>query len=663
MADVTPTLPEAMQRAVAAYRRGRFGEADDLARAILAIKADYFDALHLIAVIRTRQRRLDEALASYDRALALRPDHVEALCNRGATLHELKRFDEALASYDRALALRPDSAGALYNRGNALRQLKRLDEALASYDSALALQPNHAEILCNRGNTLHELQRFDEALASYDRALALQPHYAGALYNRGNTLHELKRFDEALASYDRALALQPDHARALGNRGDSLRQLKRFDQALASYDRALVLRPDHVETLCKRGMTLHDLKRFDEALASYDRALALRPDQAEAFSNRGAALHELRRYDEALASYDRALALRLDHAEALRNRGATLHKLKRFDEALASYDRALAVEPDHAEAHFNKALLRLLKGDFAVGWREYEWRLKTERRLSSERNFTQPRWLGETAIEGKTILLHSEQGFGDTIQFCRYVPLVAERGARVLLEAPAPLKDLMASLVGAAEVICAPDKPPYFDLHCPLLSLPLAFGTRMESIPAYVPYLTARRESLRGWDITLGSKRRLRIGLAWSGKPRPANRSIELRSLLPLLDLGADFVSLQKHVRADDATVLQERSDLVHLGDKLDTFADTAALIANLDLVISVDTSVAHLAGALAKPVWVLLPFLPDFRWLLDREDSPWYPTARLFRQNTPGDWPGVISRVVAELERLLQAYAERASA
>jgi tetratricopeptide (TPR) repeat protein len=656
MADVSPTLPEAMQRAVAAYQRGRLREADDLAGAILAIKADYFDALHLIAVIRTRQRRLDEALASYDSALALRPDHVEALCNRGATLHELKRFDEALASYDSALALQPDCAGALYNRGNALRQLKRLDEALASYDRALALEPHHAEVLCNRGNTLYELKRFDEALASYDGALALQPYYARALYNRGNTLHELKQFEEALACYDRALALQPDHAGALGNRGDSLRRLERFDEALTSYDRALALRPDHVETLCSRGAALHELKRFDEALASYDRALALWPDHVEAFSNRGVTLHELKRYEEALASYDRALALRFDHAEALRNRGATLNKLKRFDEALTSYDRALAVEPDYADAHFNKSLLQLLKGDFAAGWREYEWRLKTKRRLSSKRDFTQPLWLGQTAIDGKTILLHAEQGLGDTIQFCRYVPLVAGRGARVLLEVPLPLQDLMAGLAGVAEVISPQEKAPDFDLHCPLLSLPLALGTRVESIPAQVPYVTVPPESLRRWSSAVGAKGKLRIGLAWSGSAThkaDAIRSIDLRSLLPLLDIDAEFTSLQKDVRADDATVLNERGDIVHFGDKLDSFADTAAIIANLDLVISVDTSVAHLAGALAKPVWVLLPFLPDFRWLLERQDSPWYPTARLFRQQTPGDWSDVIGRVVIELKKL----------
>jgi len=324
---------------------------------------------------------------------------------------------------------------------------------------------------------------------------------------------------------------------------------------------------------------------------------------------------------------------------------------------LASYDRALAVRPNYAEARWNMSLVQLLTGDFYGGWREYEWRWKNKGLELFKRDFAQPLWLGETEIEGKTILLHSEQGFGDTIQFSRYVPLIAARGARVLLEVPAPLKDLVVSLAGVAQVISAQDEPPRFDLHCPLLSLPLALGTRMETIPAHVPYFAVPAESMRRWHAALGSKHRLRIGLAWSGGPRhkkDANRSIKLHSLLPFLDVEADFISLQKDVRADDATVLQGRTDLAHFGDKLDTFADTAAVIGSLDLVISVDTSVAHLAGALAKPVWILLPFLPDWRWLLDREDSPWYPTARLFRQNAPGDWSSVISLVVLELKKLL---------
>ncbi len=735
MSNATPTLPEAMQRAVAAYEHGRLGEADELARAILGVRPDYFDALHLIAVINARQRRLDEALAGYDCALAVQRDHAGVLCNRGVTLHDLRRFDEALASYDRALAVQPDYAEALFNRGITLQELKRFDEALASYDRALVLRPTYAEAFSNRGNTLHELKRFDEALASYDRALALRPDHAGAFSNRGNTLHELKRFDEALASYDRALALQPDHAGAFYNRGMTLHELKRFDEALVSYDRAVAVQPDHAEALCNRGNVLLDLKRFDEALASYERAVAVRPNYTEALCNRGMALRELKRPGEALASYDRALATRSDHVEAfycrgvvlrelkrldealasydqalalqpdyfdaLNNRGVTLHELKRFPEALASYDRALAVRPDYAPAltnrgvtlhqlkrldealvcydyalavnpgyvdgHFNKSLLQLLKGDYDVGWREYEWRRWKEENLTLfKRDFTQSLWLGQTAIEGKTILLHSEQGFGDTIQFCRYAPLVAERGARVLLEVPVQLKDLMTSLAGVAEIIAAQDKPPDFDLHCPLPSLPLALATRIESIPARVPYFTVAPEILGRWTNAVGPERNLRIGLVWSGSSAhkgDAIRSISLRSLLPLVDLDAEFVSLQKEVRGDDLATLKERDDIVHFGDKLETFADTAAVIANLDLVISVDTSVAHLAGALAKPVWVLLPFLPDFRWLLDREDSPWYPTARLFRQQAPGDWSGVIRRVVIELEKLLQVCAERVSA
>ncbi len=641
MADVTPTLPEAMQRAVAAYQDGRLGEADDLARAILGVKADYFDALHLIAVIRTRQRRLDAALASYDHALALRPDHAEALRNRGAALHKLKRFDEALASYDRALAVRPDYAEALYNRGI----------------------------------TLHELQRFDEALASYDRALAMRPDYAGAHNNRGNTLHKLKRLDEALASYDRALALQPHHAGTFSNRGNTLREFKRFDESLASYDRALALQPDHAEALYNRGIALHELQRFDEALASYDGALAVRPDHAEALNNRGNTLHELKRFDEALASYDGALAVRPDHAETLYNRGVALHELMRLDEALASYDRALMVRPDYTDAHFNKSVLQLLKGDFAAGWQEYEWRHRKEENLTLlKRDFTQPLWLGQTAIEGKTILLHAEQGFGDTIQFCRYAPLVAGRGARVLLEVPPPLKDLMASLAGVAEVISAPDKLPCFELHCPLLSLPLAFRTSLETIPAQTPYLFGVAAKTRAWRTRLGPRDKPRVGLVWAGDPRKQlpdahridrMRSLEFEQLAPILRVtGCEFYSLQKgeHALAQlRDSALRQR--VVDCGDDLHDFSDTAALIDNLDLVITVDTAVAHLAGALGKPFWLLNRYSTCWRWLIDRDDSPWYPTARLFRQNAPGDWSGVISRAVVELEKLLQVYDERAFA
>jgi Glycosyltransferase family 9 (heptosyltransferase) len=303
-------------------------------------------------------------------------------------------------------------------------------------------------------------------------------------------------------------------------------------------------------------------------------------------------------------------------------------------------------------------MLRLLIGDFDRGWVKYEWRWKTESLALPKRNFSQPLWLGAEALDGKAILLHSDQGFGDTIQFCRYVPLVAERGARVILEVPRPLRELMSTLTGAEQIVSSGNPLPDFDMHCPLLSLPLAFGPQLETIPAATPYLRASSQSLMNWDTRLGSKHHRRIGLVWSGSPthkNDQNRSIRLSSLLSLLDIEATFVSLQKDVRDDDVTILKNRSDLLHFGDALENFSDTAALISNLDVVISVDTSVAHLAGALAKPVWVLLPFVPDWRWLLDRNDSPWYPTARLFRQDDARAWDNVIARVHAALYELVK--------
>jgi tetratricopeptide (TPR) repeat protein len=386
-------------------------------------------------------------------------------------------------------------------------------------------------------------------------------------------------------------------------------------------------------------------------LASYNRALKVRPDYAEALRNRGLILHKLKRFEEALASYDDALKVRPDCAEALTNRGGTLCELKQFEAALATYDHALTLRPDYAEAHFSEALCRLLLGDFGRGWEKNEWRLQA-RSLRIKRNFAQPQWTGQEDIAGKAVLLHAEQGFGDTIQFCRYVPLVGERAAHVILEVQRPLHELMNTLPGGPQIVVRGDPLPEFDLHCPLLSLPLAFETQLETIPFDTPYLRASSERVISWNARLGPNRP-RIGLAWSGHPsnwNDHNRSIELSALLPLLGLHATYVSLQYDVRTGDVTVLQDRSDLLHFGDELKKFSEMAALVSNLDIVISVDTNIAHLAGALGKRVWVMLPFVPDWRWLLDREDSPWYPTARLFRQYDTREWDNVIARVYTAL-------------
>jgi tetratricopeptide (TPR) repeat protein len=539
--------------------------------------------------------------------------------------YERGELDDADRLAQAILGVKADCFDALYVDALVKARRGRHDEALAGYDRALAVRRDHAEALYHRANTLQKLGRFQEALASYDRTLVVRPNYAEALYNRGNTLQKLGRSADALASYDQALAVSPDYAEALNNRGNMLHMLGRFEEALASYDRALMARPDYAEALSNRSGSLRELKRFGEALTSCDRALAVRPNYADALSNRGNALRELRRFEDALASYEQALALCPGYAEALSNRGTVLHALKRFDAALASYDRAIAARPDYAEAHANKSHLQLLTGNFEAGPREIDWRWKRAAPQSPQRDFVQPVWIGD-AIKGKAILLHGEEGFGDSIQFCRYVPPLAALGATVLLEVPAPLQSLMASLGGASRVFARGEQLPDFDLHCPLLSLPRAFRTTIETIPADVPYLSVPAVDVRRWGARLERQERPRIGLAWSGNPKHRNdrdRSIALRSLLQLLDVNASFVSLQKDVRPGDAAVLQERGDLLHFEAELRDFADTGALIANLDLVISVDTSVAHLAGALAKPVWILLPFVPDWRWLLDRADNP----------------------------------------
>ncbi len=612
-------------------------------------------------IARHQAGHLVEAEKAYRQVLAALPDHFDSRQLLGAISLQRGEHAKALKHIKLALKKRPDNVFVLNNQGIALEGLRRFQEALVSLDRAIALQPEYADAHSNRGNVLKRLQRFEEALASYDRALALRPEFADAHSNRGDVLYKLKRFKEALSCCDRALALRPDFAEAHCNRANALRKLKRLDEALAGYDRALSLKVNFPEAHSNRGATLHDLHRFEEAMASYGGALVLRPDFAEALSNRGNALQELKRFEEALVDYKRATLLRDDFAEAYSNRGNALRELNRFEEALASFECAIAAEPELAEAHFNAAMLLLLTGDLRSGWRQYEWRWNTDQLRSEQRHFSQPQWTGSDPIEGKTILLHAEQGLGDTLQFCRYVPLVAARGARMILEVQKPLAGLMRTLAGSPEVVAKGDALPAFDLHCPLLSLPLAFNTELDTIPGEIPYLSADPTKRNAWRARLGSHDNLRVGLVWAGDPRKQlpnahlidrQRSVTIDMLAPLFEVSqCEFVSLQK---GEDAVAQLRNSALRHCvvdwSDDFHDFSDTAALIDNLDLVIAVDTSVAHLGGALGKPVWLLNRYNTCWRWLLDRDDSPWYPHLRQFRQDSKRTWDSVIGRVAAEL-------------
>lgn len=608
-----------LRRAGAHHRRGQLAEAEALYRAIIAAEPGHFDALHLYGVLMHQRGQSAAALKLLGAALAANERAAPAHCNYGVVLAVLERYQEALASYQQALALKPDYPEALHNRGNALHALGRADEAIASFAQAIALRPDYRDALVNHAQLLRRAGRAPDALASFDRALALAPADADLLIARGNTYYVLKSYAQALADYDRALVLRPEAAPIHNNRGNALRELG----------------------------------RCAEALAGFDRALALKPDYAEAINNRGNALLEMNRIEDALADYERALAHKPGFADALVNRGNALRYLGRAGEAAASFEAALAGDPQFAEARWNKALLDLARGEFQQGFVGYEWRW---RRAQGEapRAFSAPQWRGEDPC-GKTILLHAEQGFGDTIQFARYAPLVAARGATVVLEGPDALLPLLASLPGIARLFGRGDTLPPFDLHCPLMSLPLAFGTTLATIPAQVPYLRAPTECIAAWRSRLPAGRR--VGLAWSGKPshkNDRNRSIPFAQLKPILGQpGVGFVSLQREVRATDLAGLTQCPNIVRLDEALSDFADTAAVIEQLDLVIAVDTAVAHLAGALGKPVFVLISYIQDWRWLTDRADSPWYPTARIFRQPAPGDWDGAITEVARALAAL----------
>jgi tetratricopeptide (TPR) repeat protein len=571
-------------------------------------------------------------------------------------LQALGRFDEAVSSYDHAVELNPDLAETLNNRGNALQELNRWDEAIVSYEQAIKLNPNFAQAHNNCGLALQALKHLDQAVARFERAIELMPDYAEAHNNCGLALQELTRLEDAVEHFDRAIEYKPNYAEAFNNRGVVFHELKRIEDALASYDRAIALNPEYADAYSNRGLALHELRRVEEAVASFDRDIQLKPDYAEAYSSRGISLQELKRLDDAMASYDKAIALKPDYAEAHNNRGNALQELKRFAEAIASYDRAIELKPDFADAHMNKSLAYLITGELNLGWPLYEWRWKKSDLAQSRRDYPQPLWLGEEDISGKTILLHAEQGLGDTIQFCRYARLVKERGARVVMGVPQALVGLLGSLEGVDELVVKGESLPAFDFHCPLLSLPLAFKTDLIHIPSPSPYLEVNASKISAWAQKLGEKKQPRIGLVWSGSlvhKNDHNRSLTLKQLWDHLPQGFEYFCLQKELREVDQEVLIS-SGIHHHGNDLHDFTDTAALCQSMDLVISVDTSVAHLSAAIGKTTWVLLPYAPDWRWLLNRTDSPWYQCMTLYRQDETRAWTSVLGRLATDLRAML---------
>jgi tetratricopeptide (TPR) repeat protein len=575
-------------------------------------------------------------------------DLVESF-NNAFRLQQEGRLVEAETLYRAVLDVAPEHPGSHHLLGLVEHQLGRHDAALQSIRRAIELNDSEPNYHNNLGTVYRTLGKLDEAIACYRHAVGLRPDFAAAFNNLGIALLQKGDFAQAQRALERALEAKPDYAGAWFNLGNVLAARDEHAKAVEHYRHALALDPGYVDALINLGGALNELGQGNEAALCYRRVLALQPANAAAHNNFGRVLAQRDELDAAIGHFRQAIALQPHAIDAHINLGNVLLEEGDAPGAHQSYARALAIDPAHETAHWNDGLALLVQGDLAEGFRRWRWNVAAAKR------FDAPEWRGEE-LNGATILIHAEQGFGDAIHFARYIPLVAARGGRVIFEAPVELHRVFATIEGVEEVVAFGDRLPDFAWQCPLLSLPLAFNTTLRDLPRNVPYLSADPEAIEDWRRRMAGPE-LKVGLVWAGRPehkRDRHRSMALAELAPLAAIpNVAFYALQKGAAAGEAEHAPEGMRLEILSPLLGDFADTAAAIMALDLVITVDTSVAHLAGALGKPVWILHAYAPDWRWLESRSDSPWYPTAELFRQDEPRRWAPVVADVAAELRAL----------
>lgn len=637
----------------------------------------------------------EQAVQVFEAALALREDYAQAALNMGNSFRSLKRYRQAQHAYELAISLRADYSSAHFNLGNLHAEMGDTDAALAAFDAAIRLNADVSDVWCNRGNLLKQVERFADALASYDEAIRLKPGDATVWSNRGLTRHELGDYENAIADYDQALLLRPAYVNALCNKGNSLRSLKRSDEAMQCYDDALQLEADNAQAHCNRGLLFRQLYETRKAMDCFDEAIRCNPSLAQAYSNRALMHKAVGDYEASMADQLKALEIDPLMADAHTNMGALYHDLNRIDEAIACHRKAIDISPNHPQANWNLSLDLILNGQMDEGWKLYEWRLHKLGKGMSHLHHGKPRWAPGQNIAGLTILLTHEQGFGDTLQFCRFALLLKQAGAHVWMEVPKTLHALLQSLDADIRLFDEDACSEPFDVWCPLLSLPMALSMQMDDIPTWQHYLgvdagkaaeweqrlhdssvsqqaTVVRgashphagdgQAPAGWllaltDTARDSGRRMRIGLCATGNPNhenTLNRDMPLNSLLQALPDCHDYVMLQKRISESEQVELDATAlALTQWSGDLHDFSDTAALCSRMDLIISVDTSVAHLAAAIGCPTWILLPWVPDWRWMRERSDSPWYPTVRLFRQEALQDWSAPLQTVSEALESI----------
>ena len=659
--DVRKSVDVFLDQGLKAHKLNQLDKAEENYIKILTINPNNSDALNFLSVIYYQKKNLDKALELIEYSIKYNPNNYAAYCNRGIFLKELKRYEESIESYDNAIRLDPNSEEAFFNRGLVLKILMYYKKSLLSYNKALSINPLNAETYFSRGIVLNELELLIESLESYDEAIKIKPFYKEAYNNRGMVLFKLKRLEESLESLKKAIEFDKKYAEAYNNLGLVFHELEQYDNAFKAYDEATKINDNYAEAYLNRGVTLQAISEYEESLACYDRAILINSKYFKAYANRGIVLHELNRFEESLNSLERAIKIKPDYAQAFSSLGVVLENLKRFDKSLENYDKAVEIDPKYAQGFLNRSMLLLRMGDFDKGLRDYEWRWESNNFTSPKRIFSRQLWLGKVSIKNKIILIHSEQGLGDTIQFCRYLNLVHLLGAHIIFEVESKLIKLLEStLIKKCTFVPKGASLPKFDFHCPLMSLPLAFCTNISNIPRFSSYLLADESKVNFWASRI-KKDGFKIGICWQGSQAKVDlgRSIPVSffkqiSKIPNLRL----ISLQKGYGEEQLEKLPGGMKIENLGDDFDNgpdaFIDSAAVMKCLDLVITVDTSIAHLAGAIGVETWVALQWIPDWRWLIDRNDSPWYPAMRLFRQKKKDKWDNVFEEMKSNLIKMI---------
>jgi len=645
--------PQELQQAQAYAAAGHFTQAAMLCERLLQQEPNHAVVLHLCGTSYLHSNEVKQAVTLLRKATRARADDPSIWFDLGLAQEAAELPTDAEASYTHVVLLKPDHVGAWSRLTTVYRRMSRWDDAAKACRRAIALAPDEPELDYALGNILLNQQQWPEAAAAFRQALAKKSRYAEAFNGLGQALKNARKYEEARAAFTQAISLRPRFLEALFNLGNTLQALEHWSEAALVYKDALAIAPCSIEVLGNLGNTLWSAREFAAAAAIHRKVLALRQDYAPAHNSLGNALLGLKRFDEAKAEFEQALALSPNDPNTFCNLGNVFLAQNQLEEAIGYYHRALQHEPGFRQAVFNEGLVLLLKGDLRAGLPKYELRWVLKRQAMDE---PPPRenWQGDLPVDGKTLLVCCEQGLGDTLQFLRYVPLLKARGAKVILRVQETLRPLLLDMPDVTIVSAKDDELPPFDHYCLLLSLPLAFGTELTTIPANVPYVKAPAIKTALWRYRLDRFTGLKIGIVCAGNPQHRNdynRSCPLAAFKPLAAAtGKSLFLLQKEIRPTDTAVLADSPEFINLSAGLKDFTDTAAIIANLDLVIAVDTSVVHLAGAMGKPVWVLLPFAPDWRWMMDRSDSPWYPSMRLFRQPSPDDWTSVMTQVTQAL-------------